>query len=198
VVGEALSVYKTFAFTAAVTFTLMATVASGGSADASPPVPSEQSVSPQIVEGRMLPDCDSLSESAREYARLHDIEVCGVVGIHDDGSASYVPKNKIPGDCGSSAIYLYRSRVSPSQVTFEWGFESTVGSMVIRDLMVTWAYGSKTGSHEDYGIMGSAVYNGEMNKVFADKTTHAVLLGTAITGWGLDCYLAGPTASLPA
>ena len=154
--------------------------------------------SARSIEGRMLPDCGSLTDSEREYARLHDIEVCGVVGIHDDGSASFVPANQVSGDCGSSASYLQRSRVSPTQVTFEWGFHSTVGNMIIRDLMVTWKYGSTSGSKEDYNIMNSATYNGSMNKTFADKSTHAQLLGMAITDWGLDCYLAGPTATLPA
>lgn len=165
----------------------------GGVAQAAPvldkPIVNGIVLSPEptlVAEGLMVPDCEGLTDEAREYAVANEIDICGIL----DPPGSVSTRDIRTGQCGSSAIFAYQAAGYSIQINY--GFQSTVGNMALRALEVTWVGTAASDYNLDFAFMNAATYNGSYTE-YAGRGYAAVELGgTATTVWGLICYLLGP------
>ena len=129
----------------------------------------------------LVPDCANLTASARQYAIDHNIKICGL---------NSTTRNTVPGLCGSSGIFIYQGP-SSGQARINYGFSSTVGTIVTRSLVVSWA-GAVSGSYTDFSLMGATSYSNNIVRTTGRGLAGADLGGTVLTSWGLVCYMNGP------
>lgn len=92
-----------------------------------------------IVTAPMTIDCGTMSAKAHRYAVAH--------GYCSSGSSSS-PDAVKTGNCGSSEIYIYTDYYTPALgwAEIKYGFASTLGTVVYRNLVVAYA-GEPTPSH---------------------------------------------------
>lgn len=135
----------------------------------------------------MVPDCENLTQGAREYLVAHEIDLCGVL----DESGPIRPFDIRAGLCGSSGIEAYQA--GGANILIQYGFQSTVGNMVFRALEVHWAGTSGSDWMLDFSPMNATTYNGSTIRYTGFGQAGVALGGTATTFYGLTCYLLGPT-----
>ncbi|HEV8557123.1 MAG TPA: hypothetical protein VGR06_12090 [Actinophytocola sp.] len=136
---------------------------------------------PVTVNGKMVLDCVHMTPETHKYAVENNY--C------TDGAT---PQNTVYGDCGYSFIYIYALGSLEAQVYY--GFGSSLGAVVYRNLGVGWASTSGlSGGWNDSGVMASSTYatNRYINPGYG--TTYVALGGDVVLWWGGTCTLLGPT-----
>lgn len=171
-----------------VTLVVPATSVSAATIDSTPT--SQSSVT--VIQGTMTPECNNLSASTAAYIQDHGIQVCGYNqsatqgGIHPDGYAT--------GNCGSSYVFIYDNNGGTADVAY--GFNSTIGNMVYRNLVITWSGDEASGSFPDAAFMNNFTYNSPLRLIIPGYgPAGAHLGGSATTFYGLTCSMVGAIAN---
>lgn len=132
---------------------------------------------PATMHGRMQADCAHASPSALKIAISKG--VCASPG------KTLNAVNE--GNCGTDNISLVPG--PDANVTIYYGFDSSIGPVVYRDLSVGYAGGSFLGSFPDQSVMFGSSYSGS-NTVFTGVgEAFATLGGTVTLVYGLQCDL---------
>ena len=170
---------------------LLPATAANATSGASNPAPNIATST--VTTQRMIPDYADLSSAARSYAAEHNVNVCGLSGSARLPGA-VTPLNEVPGDCGSSSMYMGKAGGSTAWISY--GFDSSIGDADFRALGVAWSGGATSGNYPDVSAMFDYVYSNSIVVNPGYGNAHAALLGTIETWWGLTCYMKGPTASI--
>jgi hypothetical protein len=165
---------------------LAVTALSATSASAAGPAPpaSAQAVVERVS---MRLDCSRLSGSAVQYAASH--------GYCPASGAAAVPETTVDGNCGDSFLYMWNHR--GGEATFWYGFHSTKGTVLHRDLHVSWVNWNQSvlGNFNDSIYMWDASYSQTTSKYTKPGFVSGVLYGDVLLWWGGICTLLNPTSS---
>ncbi|MBM6400448.1 hypothetical protein [Phycicoccus sonneratiae] len=142
-----------------------------------------------VVEAPMYLDCGALRGQVRKYAVDH--AYCPAAGRT---SGDVTPQNTVYGNCGSSFIYIEDPNWTSSTARFRYGFSSSKGIVVSRNLAVGYSGARGPGGFSDSGFMASTSYS----HTSGERTTgsgylYATLGGTVTLFWGASCTLLQPT-----
>jgi hypothetical protein len=149
------------------------------------------------IEVEMKLDCTDMSTQARAYANEHRLCDDASVLSEDEGllteNGTALPMDTQWGNCGSSWIYVFNNGGGNADVL--WGFNSTLGTVVHRNLTVYWSnwHTGMNGSFLDKHHMFSSFY--QKSRVFHTKPGSVLvgLTGTVTLVWGGQCVLLIPT-----
>lgn len=178
---------------AVITSAIVALALAGLSASASAATtPAHASTSGvRVIHIGLALDCAHMSASARHYAIAHHYcTAAGTAAIHPDSTGTE------PGDCGTSFITINNLRGGRAQ--FIWGFSSTLGTVIGRNLAVNWLnelFGN-FGGWGDSSVMFSSSYSSPARtvatgegEVFGDEG------GSVLLWWGATCTLLNPSTA---
>lgn len=141
----------------------------------------------KVTEVPMTLACDQLEPKALTYAVDHNY--CTA-----DGKSVVSPSGIVPGDCGSSWIWIY-NRGNPHQAFFRWGFQSTLGSVIFRSLRISW-YNWTTGHASgwpDEDVMNSSYYENTRYEYTGRGYVTTGMAGAVTLWWGGICRGLNPT-----
>lgn len=135
----------------------------------------------------MTLDCGTMSAKAHQYAVAH--------GYCAGGSRS--PDTVVTGNCGSSEIYIYTDYSTPDLgwADIKYGFASTKGTVIYRNLGVGYAGESDSGGFNDSSVMFSSSYTRTVSRYVGSGEAYASVGGTVTLWWGAQCTLLEPEAS---
>lgn len=142
---------------------------------------------PGAIELDMSLDCAALDGDAAAYATKN--------GLCPGGTGVAVPENTRWGNCGASWIYVSNRRSGNAYVW--WGFLSTLGTVVYRNLNAHWANYSRgtAGGFLDKNYMFSSSYTNDRVFKTAAGEVAVALSGSVRLVWGGSCTILIPTAS---
>jgi len=143
-----------------------------------------------VKQGLSL-DCAAMSASVHSYAVAHGY--CATNAISSDGAR---PADQEDGTCGSSSIYIYNDD-DGGQALFVWGFSSSDGSVIVRNLEISWSNWTQlySGGYSDVDGMANANY---VRSQLVNTGTGFVangLSGSITLWWGGVCTIENPTSS---
>ncbi len=142
------------------------------------------------VSARMVLDCVHLTSKARAYAASH--HYCG--GATSKSHMS--PYTIVSGACGSSRISIIHYP-TVAQALILWGFDSTQGNVIFRNLTISWnnsTPGGARGSFGDTGPMLSTRWRNQRVVNSGAGTIFAALDGWILLWWGGTCAILHPVA----
>lgn len=173
------------------TVAIMAAVAAalGAGTAAAAPAPDDAANPPAatVVRAEMLLDCTNMRESVHEYAVAH--EYCPPAGSGDVSTNGIVY-----GNCGSSEIWL-SNEPGVGWASVVYGFNSSVGTVVHRNLGIGVAGDDASPSWNDSGWMNSSTYYAGNSVWTGIGWAYASLGGTVTLIWGGQCTLLEPQAA---
>jgi hypothetical protein len=131
-------------------------------------------------------DCSRLSASAMQYATSH---------LYCMSSGANAPNNEVGGNCGYSYLYMYNAHRGDAR--FHYGFHSTDGTVIDRNLTISWANWTHgvVGNFPDSIGMFNATYRNTVDKYTKSGFVTGVLYGDVFLWWGGICTLNDPTSS---
>lgn len=161
--------------------------ATASSASAATKAGASTTASVQVVTAPMTLDCGTMSAKAHQYAVAH--------GYCAGGSRS--PDTVVTGNCGSSEIYIYTDYSTPDLgwADIKYGFASTKGTVIYRNLGVGYAGESDSGGFNDSSVMFSSSYTRTVSRYVGSGEAYASVGGTVTLWWGAQCTLLEPEAS---
>lgn len=133
----------------------------------------------KTITATLTLDCAHLSAEARKYATAHSL-CAGGAGTND---------RTPPGDCGTSQIYVYNAYNSNAQ--FDWGFDSTQGTVVGHALTIGYQINGGSASFDDIGTPFVSVYRNSETRWTGTGYLTTQLTGTVLLWWGATCTVAG-------
>lgn len=132
----------------------------------------------------MTLDCASLSESARSYANSHGY-------CKRDKLRGAVPNDTVVGNCGSSWLYIRDTGIR--EATFSYGFASSQGVVIHRELNGYWSSTSGlSGYLNDTALMASSSYSTTRSRGTGYGAVNAWISGRVTLYWGGKCILGYP------
>lgn len=179
---------KQIALIALIIAVVLPTMASAASAG-TPQLPDEVDPSSSdvlISKQPMNVGCDAqMTDRARQYA----VEQ----GYCPEEAVDARPTNTVPGTCGTSFLFVF-DESNGGDGTIRYGFNSSLGPIVSRNLSIGFAGVDNLGSFGDASLMFSSSYESARTVFFgAGGLGYAQMGGTATTSFGLPC-----TINLPA
>lgn len=152
-----------------------------GSAAATPTADGAERAEGKVVEAEMRLDCTNMSESVHDYAVEH-----GYCPSEDDVG----PDDIRYGSCGSSEIWI--SSAGGGDASIEYGFNSSLGPVVYRNLGIGYAGDDDSGGWNDSGVMASSSYYAADTLFTGVGQADTSLGGTVTLAWGGQCTLLEP------
>jgi hypothetical protein len=143
---------------------------------------------PTVVENvPMTVDCTQGSASVQQYAVAH--------GLCPAGAGVAQPDNLVRGNCGDS--FLYMSNARSGNASFRYGFDSSQGHVIDRNLVVSWVNWTRGvhGNFHDSIAMWNTHYSHTVAKYTQTGFVSGVLSGDVILWWGGICTISYPTSS---
>jgi hypothetical protein len=140
-----------------------------------------------VIRVPMTLNCTRMSASEHAYAVAH--HYCPAVP-----HGGIMLMNTVPGTCGDSFMYVLND-ADGGGAHLLYGFDSTAGTVIFRNLIVGWLNNTHLNSHEfsDIGIMASDNYE-QMPPVYTRTGRVTAWLGGGVTlWWGADCSVDGPS-----
>ena len=171
------------AVTAAFTLSGAPAFAAGSAGTAGTAAQSAQASSSSEV-GALVLDCKDLSPAAKRYAKAHDICQPNSPG----------PADKRCGNCGCSYLDLFNRQRGYAGMLY--GFKSTKGSVIHRNLHVGWINltQSSSGGWNDNHYMASSKYSADRHVDTHRGEVAGDLSGSVTLWWGAHCTLLNPVS----
>jgi hypothetical protein len=135
------------------------------------------------AQAKMTLDCAALTGKVLQYAVKHDYCTAGGNGV--------APQDTVSGNCGTSEVYIENDGNGYGVIIY--GFASSQGTVVYRDLTIGWGGNLAEGIHDDNGWMYSTSYYATTNEVYPGAgPAYADMGGSVQLLWGATCYIAEP------
>lgn len=137
------------------------------------------------TEVGMVFDCRELDKTALDYAVT--------MGYCSSESDEVGPRNTRYGNCGSSWIYIEQGTASKAR--FRYGFSSSKGAVIARNLAVGYVGGNgQPGGFNDSGVMASSSYQRTTSNITVGRGYLTAQMGGTVTlFWGAKCTLLNPS-----
>jgi hypothetical protein len=165
-----------------------------------PPDELPKEYEPVVVEA--LLDCSNMAADVKAQAAHH--EACEDTRVLSGEEAARIPADFVPaggitpqnirwGNCGSSSIYAWDRGAGRAGVV--WGFQSILGPVIRRNLVVRWLnYSRNTGGHfTDSNWYGSTIYSNYRSFNTGTGSVLTWLTGNVRLAWGGTCVILVPT-----
>lgn len=155
-----------------------------GSASTSTDSSVGSSVPSGAVHAAMRLDCTHMTAEAKAYADAR--------GYCSASNTTISPNGVVYGNCGDSWIYIFD--VTLGDVDIDYGFDSSLGTVVYRNLGIGFAGTANSGGWPDNGWMfSSSYYSSRQNIYVGYGEAYASLGGTVTLVWGGQCDLLNPS-----
>lgn len=134
----------------------------------------------------MTIDCVNMTVSVHEYAVAHNY--CPATSGHQILGTTY-------GDCGSSWLLMWD--YGHNYADFSYGFQSSQGNVVRRNLGINWTNWSTggSGSFGDNDWMNSSYYNTTRTEYTYSGFVTGSMSGWVLLWWGGVCTIIPPSDS---
>jgi hypothetical protein len=140
----------------------------------------------KAVHAKMSLDCTHMSVAAHKYATGHGYCAAATTKITPNGVAY--------GDCGDSWIYIFD--VGGGDADIDYGFDSSWGAAVVRNLSIGYAGWESSGGWSDSGWMSSSSYSSSREYIpVGPGDAYASMGGSIGLWWGGSCTLNDPSDS---
>ena len=136
-----------------------------------------------VVTARMSLDCTNMTDEARAEANKQ--------GYCANGEIQ--PNNTVFGNCGWS--WIYGSDAGRGAAHLRWGFLSIQGTVVRRNLGISWFRYPWTWFYNDSNWMFSSFYQKTRDVWAVGGYVFASLSGNVRLAWGGTCVILYPTSS---
>ena len=137
----------------------------------------------QVVTARMSLDCTNMTDDVRAEANKR--------GACDNGEIQ--PNNTVFGNCGWS--WMYGSDAGRGAAHLRWGFLSIQGTVVRRNLGISWFRYPWSWFYNDSNWMFSSFYQKTRDVWAVGGYVFASLSGNVRLTWGGTCVILYPTDS---
>jgi hypothetical protein len=134
----------------------------------------------------MTLDCANMTSTAYRYAVDHSY--CS--GRSSSASSAATPDGNRHGSCGDSWIYVFG--VGNGEISIEYGFLSSLGTVVYRSLTVIYSGTRGSGLFNNNGVMASSSFDAYRDVYVGAGSAGATLGGTVTLWWGAQCILLQP------
>jgi hypothetical protein len=132
-------------------------------------------------------DCKNMSRQVHAYAQAHGY----CTPTSTPGTAA--PYSTTSGDCGSSWLTVWNEGNGVAE--FSYGFQSTVGNVIYRSLIINWTNWSRnrSSSFGDASWMNNAYYNTTRNVYTGSGWVTGAMGGWVELWWGGQCDIVPPS-----